>query len=198
MAQAAEHNRAGGFRARPLTPDTWPDLEELFGLPGGSVVRGCWCMYYRKSAQPAGPAGPENKQALSDLVRSGVVPGLIGYVDGRPAAWLSLGPREGYLKMRRSVILKPVDDKPVWSVICTFIAKPYRGRGVQHQMIAAAIAYATASGATTLEAYPVDKADRSSDDSMFAGARSLYEQAGFREVTRRSPTRIVMRLALRP
>jgi hypothetical protein len=28
---------------------------------------------------------------------------------------------------------------------------------------------------------------------MFFGSRSLYEQAGFREVVRRSPTRVVMR-----
>jgi hypothetical protein len=33
------------FQARPLTAATWPDLERLFGLPGGSIVRGCWCMY---------------------------------------------------------------------------------------------------------------------------------------------------------
>ena len=48
-----------------------------------------------------------------------------------------------------------------------------------------------------LEAYPVDKAERSQDDFMFFGARSLYEQAGFREVVRRSPTRVVMRRTLR-
>ena len=45
---------------------------------------------------------------------------------------------------------------------------------------------------------PVDKPERSHDDFMFFGSRSLYERAGFREVVRRSPTRLVMRRGLRP
>jgi hypothetical protein len=30
---------------RPLTPDLWPQLEELFGRVG--ACNGCWCMYWR-------------------------------------------------------------------------------------------------------------------------------------------------------
>jgi GNAT superfamily N-acetyltransferase len=186
---------------RPLTAETWPDLEQLFGLPGGSIVRGCWCMHYRRTG--AGPPLPDgetwgqvNKQALCDLVDSGTRPGLVGYLDGSPAGWISLGPREEYLKLRRSVIMKPVDDTPVWSVVCSYVARPYRGLGLQHRLLAAAIEFARDNGATTLEAYPVDKQDRSHDDFMFFGSRSLYERAGFIEVIRRSPTRVVMRLSL--
>lgn len=186
------------FQARPLTPDSWPDLEQLFGLPGGSIVRGCWCMHYRKTGQASGPAGAESKLALCDLVNRGVVPGLIGYFQGSPAGWISLGPREEYRRLRRSPIMKPVDDTKVWSVVCSYVAKPYRGLGLQHQMLAAAIGFARDHGARVLEAYPVDKTERSHDDFMFFGSRSLYERAGFREVVRRSPTRVVMRRALRP
>ena len=73
------------FETRPLTPETWGDLEELFGLPGGSIVRGCWCMYYRKTGQVSvsAAAGMTNKEQLCSLVDAGVVPGLVGYVDGR-------------------------------------------------------------------------------------------------------------------
>jgi len=45
---------------------------------------------------------------------------------------------------------------------------------------------------------PVDQPERSHDDFMFFGSRSLYEKAGFTEVVRRSPTRVVMRRRLRP
>jgi len=191
-----------GFITRPLTPETWADLEELFGLPGGSIVRSCWCMAYRRTGKPPGLGGPPgsvgraSKQAMCDLVNSGVVPGLIGYLDGAPAGWISFGPREQYLKLRRSPVMKPVDDTPVWSVICSYVAKPYRSRGLQHQLLAAALEYARQSGARVLEAYPVDKAERSHDDFMFFGSRSLYERAGFREVVWRSPTRLVMRREL--
>jgi GNAT superfamily N-acetyltransferase len=199
MSRLVGQRGQGTFRTRPLTAATWPDLEELFGLPGGSIVRGCWCMYYRKTGRGAsGPAGANNKRALCDLVNRGVVPGLVGYVDGSPVGWISLGPREEYLKLRRSPIMKPVDDFPVWSVVCSYVAKPYRGLGLQHRLLADAIRFARDNGAHVLEAYPVDKAERSHDDFMFFGSRGLYERAGFTEVARRSPTRVVMRRALRP
>ncbi|MEP7025233.1 MAG: GNAT family N-acetyltransferase [Actinomycetota bacterium] len=201
MADTAGDQQLGAFRAQPLTPATWTDLEQLFDLPGGAIVRGCWCMFYRRTGKPAGPPGPrgpQNKQAMCDLVGSGTSPGLIGYLDGSPAGWISLGPREEYLKLKRSSIMKPVDSTPVWAVVCSYVARPYRGQGLQHRLLDAAIGFARDRGATTLEAYPVDKAERSHDDFMFFGSRSLYEQAGFHEVVRRSPTRIVMRLALGP
>jgi GNAT superfamily N-acetyltransferase len=188
----------GPFRAQPLTPATWPDLEQLFSLPGGSIVRGCWCMYYRKTGQASGSSGADNKRALCELVQGGAVPGLVGYLGGDPAGWISLGPREEYLKLRRSPIMKPVDDTPVWSVVCSYVARPYRGAGVAHRLLAAAISFARGRGARVLESYPVDKPERSHDDFMFFGSRSLYERAGFHEVARRSPTRVVMRRALRP
>src|SRR6185437_3760859 len=115
---ARHHPAPGNFTARPLTQSTWADLEELFGLPGGSIVRGCWCMFYRRTGKDSGLNAERNKQALCDLVGAGVVPGLVGYLDSRPAGWISLGPRAEYLKMRRSPIMKPVDDADVWSVIC--------------------------------------------------------------------------------
>jgi len=92
--------------------------------------------------------------------------------------------------------MKPVDDTPVWSVVCSYVAKPHRGTGMQRRLLAAAIEYAREQGASVLEAYPVDKAERSHDDFMWFGSRSLYERAGFREVVRRSPTRVLMRLEL--
>jgi GNAT superfamily N-acetyltransferase len=187
------------FETRPLTPETWADLEELFDLPGGSIVRGCWCMYYRKTGQVSvsAAAGVTNREQLCSLVDAGVVPGLVGFVDGRPAGWVSLGPREDYLKLRRSSVMKPVDDAEVWSVVCFYVAKPWRGQRLQHRLLAAALDHARDSGVRLLEAYPVDKEERSHDDFMFFGSRSLYEKAGFREVVRRSPTRVVMRRGLR-
>jgi GNAT superfamily N-acetyltransferase len=193
-------DRTVNFETQPLTPQTWSDLEELFDLPGGSIVRGCWCMYYRRTGKVAvnATAGVDNKARLCELVESGVEPGLVGYLDGRPAGWISLGPREDYLKLRRSPVMKPVDDADVWSIVCTYVAKEFRGRGLQHRLLAAGLDFARSHGVRLVEAYPVDKAERSHDDFMFFGSRSLYERAGFREVVRRSPTRVVMRRTLRP
>ncbi len=185
---------------KSLTPARWRDLETLFGGPGGGQVRGCWCMCYRRSGEFVPPPGKTpaqgNKIALKSLVDKGVVPGLIGYRDGEPVAWLSLGPREDYAKLSRSPVMKPVDDTPVWSVICFYTAQHVRGEGLSAAMLAGGAAYARAHGARLLEAYPVDKPKRSAPDNLWFGAKALYDRAGFREVARRKPTRPVMRKAL--
>ena len=188
------------FEVQPLTNQTWADIEELFDLPGGSIVRGCWCMYYRKvgKVNVSQASGASHKRELHSLVRSGIVPGLVGYANGSPVGWISLGPREDYRKLERSRVMRAFDDTPVWSIVCTYVAKVDRGKGYQHKLLAAAIDYARDEGVRMLEAYPVDKPERSHDDFMFFGSRSLYERAGFREVVRRSPTRLVMRRGLRP
>ncbi len=192
------------FEVQPLTNQTWADLEQLFDLPGGSIVRGGWCMYYRKAGKVSASraSGSSHKRELRALVRSGIVqglsPGLVGYADGSPVGWISLGPREDYRKLERSRVMSAVDDTPVWSIVCTYVAKVHRGKGYQHKLLAGAVDYARDQGVRMLEAYPVDKPERSHDDFMFFGSRSLYERAGFREVVRRSPTRLVMRRGLRP
>ena len=91
-----------------------------------------------------------------------------------------------------------VDDADVWSIVCTYVDKAHRGLGVQRRLLSAAIDFARDNGVRMLEAYPVDKPERSHDDFMFFGSRSLYERAGFTEVVRRLPTRVVMRRRLRP
>ena len=181
------------FEAHPMTKPRWGDLVELFDRP---IVRTCFCMFYRKTGDTG--AGSENRKAMRVLVDSGAVPGIIGYEEGVPVAWVSLGPREDYGKLQRSPIMKPIDDRPVWSIVCFFVDPDARGRGLSERMLRAAVDHARAHGARLVEAYPVDRAGRSHPDDMFFGARSLFDRAGFREVARRGPTRPVMRKTLRP
>ena len=184
---------------RPLTPERWPDLEALFNAKGCSVARGCWCMFYRRSgARGQLPKGTTESQAnraeLKALVDSGEPPGLIGYHGKVPVGWVSIGPRDDYAKLRRSPLMKPVDDLPVWSIICFVVPSQYRRQGVARSLLDGAIAYAKKRGATLLEAYPVDKPDRSSDDAMWFGAKSMYDAAGFKEVARRKTNRPIVRI----
>jgi hypothetical protein len=52
-------------------------------------------------------------------------------------------------------------------------------------------------GARVIEAYPVDSRTRRADMSVYTGLASTFRELGFTEVARRSPTRPIMRLALR-
>lgn len=185
------------LEVRPLTKDRWNDLVELFNRPGASIVRGCWCMYYRKSGGSGVGVGQVNRRSMKSLVDRGVVPGLIGYQDGSPVGWISLGPREDYAKLKRSPVMKPVDDTPVWSIVCFFVDARSRGSGVSEALLEAGIDYARSQGAKLLEAYPVDKRERSNPDFMWFGAKRMYDRAGFKEVARRKETRPVVRRSIR-
>ena len=181
----------------PLTPDRWPDLEALFNARGCSIARYCWCMAYRRSGAGGLFDAKANRAQLKALVDAGNPPGLIGYRGKVQVGWISLGPREEFARLRRSPIMRPVDDKPVWSVICFVVPPEHRGQGVARALLDGAIAHARKRGARLIEAYPVDKPGRSRDDMMWFGAKSMYDPAGFKEVARRKPARPVMRLKVR-
>jgi ribosomal protein S18 acetylase RimI-like enzyme len=185
----------------PATPDRWPDVEAIFSARGCSVARGCWCMFYRRSGAgqslPIGTSRAKaNRADLKVLVDAGKAPGLIAYRGKIPVGWVSLAPRDEFAKLKRSPVMKPVDDKPVWSIVCFVVPAEHRCQGVASALLQSAITYARKRGATLIEAYPVDKADRSKDDAMWFGAKSMYDHAGFEEVARRKPTRPVVRLRI--
>ncbi len=181
------------FQYHPVTSERWEDLEALFGANG--ACGGCWCMWWRLArSQFEKQKGEKNKQALGDIVASGRVPGLLAYTDGKPVAWCSVAPREEFPVLDRSRTLKRVDDRPVWSVVCFFVAKPFRRRGLTVELLKAAVDYAGKNGATIVEGYPVEPKKTSMPDAFaWTGPIAAFRQAGFVEVMRRSETRPIMR-----
>jgi GNAT superfamily N-acetyltransferase len=177
----------------PVTPERWPDLEVLFGPRG--ACGGCWCMWWRlKRSQFVRQKGEENRNALRHIVVAGGAPGLLAYADGQPLGWCAVAPRESYAVLERSRILKRIDDAPVWSVVCFFVSKPHRGKGLTTTLLRAAVEYATTHGARIVEGYPVEpKKARMPDVFAYTGLASAYRKVGFVEVARRSETRPMMR-----
>jgi GNAT superfamily N-acetyltransferase len=178
----------------PLTPDRWADFELLFG-PRGACA-GCWCVYWKLPRKVfTANQGDKNRLVQRAIVASGQIPGLIAYVDGTPAGWAAVEPRDNYLVLNNSRILKPIDDLPVWSVPCFFVAKKYRNQGLTVGLLKAAIEYVTKMGGKVLEGYPVEPRQPGKVPPVFVytGLASAFTQAGFSEVGRRSETRPIMR-----
>jgi GNAT superfamily N-acetyltransferase len=180
----------------PVTPDRWDDLEQLFGPRG--AIGGCWCMWWRiKRKDFEQHQGEGNHDAMCSIVDSGKVPGILAYSDGAPVAWCSVAPREDFPVLDRSPILKRVDDRPVWSIVCFFIAKDYRHQHLSSRMLKAAVDYAAQHGARIVEGYPITpKKDQAPDIYIFTGLESTFVKAGFVEVARRSEFRPIMRYSL--
>ncbi len=181
----------------PLTPSRWGDFEALFG-PRGACA-GCWCMWWvlsRKDFESG--KGQANHDAMKARIDGGEVPGLLAYAGEQPVGWCAVGPRDEYSRLGRSRILKPVDEAPVWSIVCFFVRRDYRGRGVSRRLIDAAVDYAASRGADIIEAYPVEpRQGRAPDAFVWTGLAAAFRHSGFSEVARRSPTRPIMRRRIR-
>lgn len=186
-----------GVRVYPLTARRWRHLEQLFGERG--ACGGCWCMWWRVTRSRFDKQkGEGNRKAFKKIVASGEVPGLLAYAEGKPVAWCALSRRETYSTLQRSRILQRVDGEPVWSVVCFFVAKPFRRRGMTVKLLQAAIEYARKRGARILEGYPMEP--RQTDMPAvfaFTGLAAAFRRAGFKEVVRRSETRPIMRYLIR-
>ena len=143
-----------------------------------------------------------NRARLEELAADEPAPGLVAYRDERAVGWVSVGPREGYDRLASAKLLAPVDDVPVWSIVCFVVSRSVRGSGVGRALLRAAIDHAAAHGAPMLEAYPVaTERGQVAPASAYQGAQSMFEREGFEVVEVRrwnatSPPRPIMRRAL--
>lgn len=186
-------------RILPLTPGRWKDFEKLFG-PRGACA-GCWCMEPRQTrSEWERSKGARNRRLMKRLVEKGErPPGLLAYLGREPVGWISIEPREAFSKLGRSRVLAPVDDEPVWSIVCFFVDKRYRRRGLSVALIEGAVEYARKKGARIVEGYPVEPKKKPMPPVFaFTGIAAAYRKARFKEVARRSETRPIMRRAIRP
>jgi GNAT superfamily N-acetyltransferase len=142
--------------------------------------------------------GEGNRRAMKRIVDSGEIPGILAYAKDQAIAWCSVAPREDYSLLERSRTLKRVDDKPVWSIVCFFTAKPFRGKGIMSKLLTAAIEYVSKHGGRIVEAYPVEpKEGRMPDVFAYTGLASTFRKAGFVEVARPSEKRPIMRYTIK-
>ncbi len=185
------------IRVKPATPERWPDVERLFGERGACA--GCWCMWWRLGRKDwERGKGASNRRALHRLVAGGETPGLLAYAGGEPVGWCAVAPREAYPVLERSRTLARLDDEPVWSVVCFFVARPFRKRGVSGILLRAAVEFAEKRGATFLEGYPVEPRKGAMPDAFaWTGLAAAFREAGFVEALRRSESRPIMRYEIR-
>jgi GNAT superfamily N-acetyltransferase len=178
------------------TPERWKDVVRLFGQKGACA--GCWCTFWRLTQREyLEGRGAKNRARLGRLIRSGGEPGLIACVGGEPAAWCAVAPREVYTRLARSRTLAPVDDRPVWSVTCFFVARAHRRKGLTVRLLEAACAHAAKHGARTVEGYPVEPRKGAIPDAFaYTGLVSAFREAGFVEAARRSSWQPIMRREL--
>jgi GNAT superfamily N-acetyltransferase len=187
----------------PVTADRWEELAGLFGASG--AFSNCWCTWWRQTGaeftRGIAEAGAGNRALLRSLVEAGSEPGLLAYRDGTPVGWVSVAPRSQYGRVLRSRRIGPAPeeatDERVWSVVCFWIPRGERGKGVATALLDGAVDHARARGAVALEGYPVDTAGgRQPAANLFTGTLAMFRHAGFREVDRPRGVQLVVRRSL--
>jgi GNAT superfamily N-acetyltransferase len=173
----------------PLTPDRWRALEDLFGERG--ACNGCWCMYWRIGSDYRKLGSKSNKRAFRKVVKQGPSPGLIAFEGSTAVGWCQVTPRDALPWLDRVWRLRRVDDVPVWSISCLYVRKGYRRRGITSALIAAAVKFARAAGASAVEAYPLDA--NLTPSASGTGYVSTFARAGFEIIGRHAPPRPIMR-----
>jgi GNAT superfamily N-acetyltransferase len=192
----------------PANEATWEDIAAIFGTRGEAAA--CWCQRYKLAPREAFRSWPA--EARADRLRrqtgcgdpsATATTGLVASLGGVPAGWCAVEPRahyEGLRRVYRVPWLGRDEDKAdtgVWAVTCLFTRAGYRRQGVSRALARAAVAFARERGARALEGYPMATApgEDIAWGELHVGSRSVFADAGFREVGRPTPRRFVMRIA---
>src|SRR5262249_50669651 len=144
---------------RPVTAATWPDFERLFDARGGPHY--CYCTPYRVRGDLDNAA---KKTTMAAFVQAGTPVGLLAYESGVPVGWCSVAPRQTYVKPARSRPMPRAtpEDAATWTVLCFYVLRNRRRRGITRALLHGAVAYAHESRAKFIEGYPFDTAGISS------------------------------------
>lgn len=175
----------GQWETHPVTPDRFEDFADVINRNRRPTH--CWCLSHRIRAQEVtelgGTGEHAREQAARALCEREHPPGVVTYLGGLPVGWCNIGPRAEIPRLRDSTLMRPVDDLPVWSIVCVVVRSGYRRRGVTRHLIDGAVEYAASHGAPAVEAHPVDPGDGRIDLTMaFVGTRAMFAQCGFEVV----------------
>ena len=134
----------------------------------------------------------ENRALREELLQRDEYDGYLLYVEGEPAGWCQVGPRDRLQKIVRQFDLPPAPA--TWAITCFLIAPAWRGQGLASELLQAVLADLGTRGARRVEAFPRRGAELDALD-LWNGPEGMFLRAGFR-VVREDAARPVLALDL--
>ena len=205
MGTNQESAKSSDLRIVPANQASSEDLDKIFGTRGEPGH--CRCQWFQNPGKAFGALTDEERaemlrvQTACSNPQAKKTSGLVGYLHGEPVGWCAVEPRTAYPRLRGSRIPwegrdENKDSDDVWAAVCFVTRTGYRGMGVSRAMAAAAAEFARGRGARAVEGYPMllPEGKKAMWGEMFVGSRSIFEQAGFAEVSHPTPRRLVMRI----
>lgn len=134
---------------------------------------------------------------MKKIVDDGIVTGLLVYYNKETIGWCSVAPRDDFLVLENSRVLKKVDEQKVWSIVCFYMKSSHRKKGLTPEILKEVVKYVKKKRGKIIEGYPVEpKINNMPSVFAWTGFASAFRKAGFEEVARRSETRPIMRYYL--
>jgi GNAT superfamily N-acetyltransferase len=190
----------------PANEASWEDLQTIFGTRGQASR--CQCQRYKLRRRESFRSFPVEERAhrlrqQTDCGHpgSGTTSGLVAYLEGEPVGWCAVEPRtayEGLVRNNRVPWEGRAEDKTddsVWAVTCLFTRAGFRKRGISRTLARTAVEFARERGARAIEGYPMTTKNAILEE-LHVGTEGVFADAGFEEVSRPTPRRVVMRIDL--
>ena len=189
----------------PANEASWEDLQAVFGTRGQPSR--CYCQRFKmRGREWDAESVPVEERAERLRAQTGcghpdsdTTSGLVAYLDGEPVGWCRVEPRSAYVRLGSTPWAGRAENKAedsVWAVTCFVTRAGFRRRGVSRALARAAVDFARERGARALEGYPIitQPGQDITWGEVFVGSRSIFEDAGFAEVSHPTLRRGVMRI----
>ncbi|KEO81844.1 GCN5 family acetyltransferase [Tumebacillus flagellatus] len=191
---------------KPANEASWEDLDAVLGSSrchGGK----CYCQRFKIPASKWRDVEDDERafmlraESNCGQPESSTTSGLVAYLDDQPVGWCAVEPRTAYPTLRKSRVSwdgrnEDKNDQSVWAITCFAVRKGYRRRGITYALTRAAVDFARKQGARAIEGYPMltVPGEEIPWGELHVGSRNAFVAAAFREVTRPTTRRVVMRL----
>lgn len=171
-----------------LDPERRPDFFTVHSAANGCGF--CFCVaWWVPSWDGWDERTPdENRTLRQSLFEGGEDDGYLLYVDGKPAAWAQVGPRDRLAHLTQAYNLEP--DPEAWAISCFLVAPGFRRRRLATRLLNGILGDLRGRGVRRVEAFPRRGGDPS-PEHLWTGPEALFLRAGF-EVVRDDPRRPIL------
>jgi len=143
--------------------------------------------------------GAGAKKAFKHLVHGGKAHGVLAFAQDEPVGWCSFGPRTDFPILETVKAYKNTAIPDAWSIICFFIHRKWRGKGLARGLLKAAVDAMQRHSVRIVEGYPVTTTRdgrRLSSAFAWTGPMKIFDELGFKMVQSSDPLKPLVRLEL--
>jgi hypothetical protein len=167
----------GRLTVRALDASTWDAYAALIEANNG-VFGGCWCMGFHPEGLDRENAGVNRDRKLA-CVQAGEAHAALVFDGDDCLGWVQFGPPAELPRIKnRAQYEKSAGEPPDWRILCHFVGKGHRRKGVATRGLAGALELIAALGGGVVEGYPEDGSSVPAG-FLFNGALSTFEAHGF-------------------